>query len=104
MFKHRILRGEIISKSLELDGYNKNLGLAFEYNGEQHYKMSYYYSDLTDLFYRIELDKIKKEACEKRKVTLITIPYTISNKYLFHYIWEECVKVGFESKMQMEWI
>ena len=72
---------------LELDGYCKELGLAFEYNGEQHYnsKNPFFRKNRT-LEYQQQLDKIKRKLCYKNNVTLITIPYFIRHKDLSTYI------------------
>lgn len=60
--------------TLELDGFNKKLKLAFEYNGEQHYKnVPYYHTDSKKLKYTQEKDKLKLELCEKKKIKLIVI-------------------------------
>jgi len=65
------------NKNLELDGYNENLKLAFEYDGEYHYlpKMG----DLSQLKIQQERDSIKDNLCINNKVILIRIPYTIKN-------------------------
>jgi len=62
---------------LQLDGYNKKLNLAFEYNGQQHYKY-------TPVFHRIpkrfeqqkKRDRKKLELCKKESIELVVIPYT----------------------------
>lgn len=59
---------------LELDGYNKDLNIAFEYNGIQHYKKIAAFD--YDLKAVKSNDKIKKRLCIQKGVKLIIIPYT----------------------------
>ena len=59
---------------LELDGYNEKLGVAFEYQGEQHYK-ALFYDDKKSLSKRISHDRLKKSLCKKNNVSLIIITY-----------------------------
>lgn len=70
---------------LELDGYNADIQLAIEYNGEQHYKIidHFHRNGIIDLLKQVENDKIKKELCEKNGVYLIIVPYYIENKEEF---------------------
>lgn len=83
-------------KRLELDGYNEKLKLAFEYQGQQHYNFSPYFhktqEDFTNQVYR---DKIKKEACDKKGITLIEIPYNIEYNDLEDYIKMKLFDEGF---------
>lgn len=52
---------------IELDGYNKELRIAFEHQGRHHYK--------ENAFFKKPLyDAIKKELCKKNNVKLICIP------------------------------
>jgi len=65
-------------KNLELDGYNEELKLAFEYNGAQHYKFtSRFHKSEDDLLSQQKRDAQKKEMCKEMGITLIEIPYTI---------------------------
>lgn len=66
---------------IELDGYNKQMKIAFEYNGEQHYKIVDRFN-MTEahLTKQQEHDKIKLEECIKRDIILIVIPYTLKTK------------------------
>ena len=45
---------------MELDGYCRALGLAFEHQGEQHYRM-------TAKFYRSERELVRRKAEDARK-------------------------------------
>ena len=81
---------------LELDGYNKNLRLAFEHQGMQHYGKK-----TNSRFYTtsiIENDKQKKQICETNGVTVIYIPevfkYTELNN-LVSFILDELDKHNF---------
>lgn len=56
---------------MELDGYNKNLKLAFEYNGEQHYKENFFSQNMS-LQRRIKNDELKINLCKKNGILLIT--------------------------------
>jgi hypothetical protein len=72
---------------LELDLYCEKLGLAFEYNGEQHYVFNpLYHSTEADFIKQQEHDKIKERLCKKQGVTLIIIPYTIKLDDIEKYI------------------
>lgn len=58
----------------ELDGYCKDLGIAFEHHGLQHYKQMKYFS-VSRSFNKQKLhDAEKIKICKKNKVTLVEIP------------------------------
>jgi hypothetical protein len=54
----------------QLDAFFPNLMIAFEYQGEQHYRQTVYDTKLTQ-----KRDKEKRSLCESKGVTLIEIPY-----------------------------
>lgn len=81
---------------LELDGYSEKLGIAFEYNGEQHYEFIDYFHKNKTLDEQIERDKIKRRLCEEHNVTLIEIPYTIQHEDKFDYILNTCKRQGIQ--------
>ena len=64
-------------KGLELDGYNADLKIAFEYNGIQHYEYypDFFHKNGIEVFHQQqERDAQKKLICEKRGITLLIIP------------------------------
>lgn len=72
---------------LELDGYNPELGIAFEYNGQQHYKKSNSWHESEEKFLaQQERDRRKAEICKERGILLLVIPYTVKYKDLYDYI------------------
>lgn len=61
---------------LELDGYNDDLKLAFEYQGIQHYEYNeYFHYSQADFERQRERDNRKRELCRENKITLIEVPY-----------------------------
>lgn len=85
---------------LELDGYNKELCLAFEYNGKQHYKPVGYCKNEEDLKRCKETDKLKERFCNKNGIELLVVPYTISFEKIPFYIanWLENFGFSLETK------
>lgn len=69
-------------EGLELDGYNKDLNIAFEYNGEQHYKYipHFHRKGEIDIEKQKERDEKKIRLCIENNIDLIIIPYTFSFK------------------------
>lgn len=68
---------------LELDGYNEELKIAFEYQGEQHYKLTYYngYNSVKLLDIQRK-DALKIKLCKKNGVKLIIVSCDMSlSKY-----------------------
>ena len=60
---------------LEIDGYCKSLGLAFEHHGEQHYSTSSrYITSKKGLRKRQEADRFKRKLCKERDIILFEIP------------------------------
>jgi hypothetical protein len=77
------------NSKLELDGYNEELKLAFEYNGIQHYKLcAWFHKTKEDFEYQKEKDSYKKQWCLDNGIKLIVIPYTELNN-LNQYIERE---------------
>ncbi|PFM22979.1 hypothetical protein COJ41_14915 [Bacillus thuringiensis] len=71
---------KVLGDNLELDGYNENLKLAFEFNGIQHYQFnSYFHKDMSEFHSQIERDNKKQILCNEKRIKLITIPYTIES-------------------------
>lgn len=74
--KVRMVKNPITGKNLEYDCYNESLKLAFEIQGEQHYKFIPYFHSTKDKFtlqqYR---DEIKRNESMKMGIKLVEIPY-----------------------------
>lgn len=79
---------------LELDGFNEDLKIAFEYNGYQHYKKNRFVNNDKDLEYRKHLDELKVKYCKLNNITLIVIPYTIKHIDIVDFIKHELVING----------
>ena len=74
----------------ELDGYNKELKIAFEYNGEQHYTYPNAFHKTKEKFIRCQVsDQYKKQYCADNNITLIVIPYTIKQSEIRVFISSE---------------
>ena len=58
---------------MELDMYNKELGIACEYNGQQHYKHVPYFhrGGVEDFNKQKERDDLKRSVCKKLGIFLI---------------------------------
>jgi len=79
---------------LELDGYCKELKLAFEYQGRQHYLSKDFFQTKKDFNKRKEYDKLKKKLCKSNGITLVIVPFWVSPEKMGKYIIEQCEKHG----------
>jgi hypothetical protein len=78
---------------LELDGYCKELNLAFEHQGRQHYSKVKFFSK------RISYDEEKRILCKQHGITLIEIPEVLNDtkiKDLKAFIIQECERNNVE--------
>jgi hypothetical protein len=91
------LLNPITKKRLELDGYNPSIptsygmGLAFEYNGPQHYFFTpKYHKCVEDFEDQLSRDRLKQKLCKDNGILLLTIPYTVTNfeDYILKKIYE----------------
>ena len=74
---------------LELDGFNEELNLAFEYNGRQHYQENHFFHRKGGDYHSLkERDERKKSLCENKEIILYIIPYTVKFEDLESYIYE----------------
>ena len=85
---------------IELDGYNKELGIAFEHQGNQHYVDNGWFN-------KPLYDDVKKELCHQNGVKLICIPelYTyIKIKKLIDFLKEEFINknISFDKNIRFE--
>jgi hypothetical protein len=81
---------------LELDGYNPELRLAFEYQGVQHFRRIPHFHRTTDAFdAQLTRDALKAELCQDEEVTLLAIPYTIKHADLRIYVRELLEELGY---------
>jgi hypothetical protein len=82
---------------LELDGYNEDLKLAFEYNGLQHYEnIPFFFKTDEDFKKRKEYDELKEKLCKKEKVKLIVVPYDVKPVDIPKYIYDICKKLDLD--------
>lgn len=74
------LRNPLTGRNLELDGFCEDLRLAFEYDGEYHYRIITDQKALQTIQNR---DLLKNELCVNNNIKLIRIPFFIKNKKEF---------------------
>lgn len=81
------LKNESTEKNMEIDGYNNELKLGFEYQGVQHYKFTpYFHKSENDFEKQKYRDVLKKELCEKEGIKLVYVPYTVTEQDMESYI------------------
>ena len=82
-------------EGLELDGYNEELNIAFEYDGKQHYHFVRYFHRTKKAFEeQKERDAKKDRLCGENGVVLIRIPYTVKYGDIKEYICEQVRDMG----------
>jgi hypothetical protein len=74
------LKNPITGSKLELDGYNEELKIAFEYNGEYHYNPFHGEDILRSQKLR---DSFKEMYCNINNVILIVVPYFLKDREQF---------------------
>jgi hypothetical protein len=82
------LKNPVTGHNLELDGYNEELQLAFEYNGKQHsaYVPHFHRAGPKEFIYQTKKDAYKSKICKMRGIELIQIPHYIHFDNLESYI------------------
>lgn len=80
---------------LELDGYCKNLALAFEYQGRQHYEEVPIFNTVNSLEEIQIADQIKTKWCSENNISLFIIPHWIPFDDLPKFISDEARFRGF---------
>jgi hypothetical protein len=75
---------------LELDGFNEELNIAFEYNGIQHYQFNKRFHNNTNSLEKRKRDDIQKQLlCEKNGVFLIVVKHDIPKEAIFKYVFAQ---------------
>jgi len=86
------------TNNLELDCYCKDLSLAVEYSGIQHYKYSKFFHKNKEAFtnqkYR---DDMKKRICKDYGINLIEVPYTVKIEDIEDYLLSSLKRIGYKN-------
>jgi hypothetical protein len=75
---------------MELDCFNEELGIALEYNGEQHYKRVDNWQTEDQFNWSLQKDKEKIEICGKYNIKLLVVPFSVPYEKLYTYIKSIC--------------
>jgi hypothetical protein len=81
-------------KRMELDGFNKQLSLAFEFQGPQHYSDIAHFHQKGSLERRARDDAAKRVLCKAHEVALIEVPHTIKYEDVQEFIYDQCNSLG----------
>jgi len=96
------LRGNS-GRKLEIDGYSENLGLAFEYQGQQHFCIvGWFQGTQKSLEKTQENDKIKKDTIEKRGIKIIFPTDRIKYNKLLDFAVKELENIGMSHVIDYE--
>jgi hypothetical protein len=88
--------------TLELDGYNSDSKIAFEYQGHQHYYyIEYFHSSFEDFLELQKRDKLKELMCKEKNIHLIIIPYykATSDEDLMKFIMQKVEELGINKSL-----
>lgn len=83
--------------NLELDCYNREMRLAVEYNGAQHYKyIPFFHSNKEAFLNQKYRDELKRRMCRDNGITLIEVPYTVKQQDIESFLLTELRKAGYK--------
>lgn len=94
----------VLKRGLELDGYNEELNLGFEFRGIQHYQyVSYFHKTIEGYQELIKRNYDKENQCVKKGIKLLIIPYWVeeeSDESLIHFVknWLTLNGIPFQKK------
>jgi hypothetical protein len=81
------------NRQMELDGYAEEIGIAFEYQGIQHFSRSYFGTNVQQ---RIIDDKKKQDLCNKQNVRLFYLTHEMPLTSFLEEIKKQCIAFGIE--------
>lgn len=105
MFRHKFAKSRprwLINREgfqMELDGYSKRLGLAFEHQGEQHRRRIAAFQTPAQFNKRRRDDRRKRVLCKRHNVALIELPQipdSLPLDKVQNFILERCRGVGLQ--------
>ena len=83
--------------NLELDCFNRDMKLAVEINGIQHYKYVPFFHKNYEAFRNQQYrDELKRRMCKDEGITLIEVPYTVKIKDIDDFVINELRKNNIE--------
>lgn len=93
-------------KGLEIDCYNEQYKIAFEFDGKQHSQFEPFFHDTEDDFkWQQEKDRDKDELCNNNGVKLIRISYEYNFKYknkMYNHIYDRLDQCGLLKQLETE--
>ena len=82
---------------MEIDGFNDELKLGFEYQGVQHYKHTpYFHKDIQDFNKQVYRDNLKQEILEKNGIQVIYVPYSVEFDDLEEFVKKSLKKYNYQ--------
>lgn len=91
------LKNDCTDINMEIDGYNDELKLGFEYQGVQHYKHTpYFHKDIQDFNKQIYRDNLKQEILEKNGIQVIYVPYSVEFDDLEDFVKKSLKKYNYQ--------
>ena len=97
MFHEKFKKNRKVLKGYELDGYNSELNLGFEYHGIQHYKyIDQFFDQYEQFLERKRIDQLKEKMCLEKEIKLVVIPYyeNENDNKLIEFIKRTCEDMG----------
>jgi hypothetical protein len=80
---------------MELDGFNNELMIAFEYDGKQHHKfLKMFHKTKEGFIAQQERDRLKDKLCKEHGIALIRVPYNVNYKDIKDYICQKCKEMN----------
>ena len=84
-------------RCLQIDGYNEELKIGFEYQGKQHFKFVPYFHKNIQKFERLQfLDKTKKHILEQKNIFMFYPIYKLKKENYLNFIYSSIKNTEYE--------
>jgi len=91
-------------RRLELDGFNEELKVAFEYQGQQHFDTKGVYGGTEEqLRHRKRIDGTKRRLCRAQSIFLVEIAYTVKPEDFKEELHKELRRLEYPGIQAIDW-